>query len=127
MADNANYANSAGSVAWSNVTGKPSIPVSPNAYLTQTWHSGSSWYRKYSDGFIIQGGFANGSAGQTYSFPIPFSNNQWTMGVVAELDAANSSALVMKISQMTNSSFYGTKCYGSAYANFNARYVAFGY
>lgn len=28
----------------------------PSAYVTQTWRSGASWYRKYSDGFIIQGG-----------------------------------------------------------------------
>lgn len=26
------------------------------AYITQTWHNDSSWYRKYSDGFIEQGG-----------------------------------------------------------------------
>ena len=27
----------------------------PNAYVTKTWHSGTSWYRVWSDGFIEQG------------------------------------------------------------------------
>ena len=31
------------------------IPT-PNAYVTKTWHSGTSWYRVWSDGFIEQGG-----------------------------------------------------------------------
>lgn len=29
----------------------------PNAYITKTWRSGSSWYRIWSDGWIEQGGF----------------------------------------------------------------------
>lgn len=28
----------------------------PSAYVTKTWHSGTSWYRVWSDGFIEQGG-----------------------------------------------------------------------
>ena len=28
----------------------------PNATVVQTWRSGASWYRKWSDGFIEQGG-----------------------------------------------------------------------
>ena len=28
----------------------------PKAYITGTWHSGTSWYRVWSDGFIEQGG-----------------------------------------------------------------------
>lgn len=32
------------------------VPV-PKAYITQTWKSGSNWYRVWSDGFIEQGGY----------------------------------------------------------------------
>lgn len=32
-----------------------------SAYITETWSDGTSWYRKYSDGFIEQGGVANGA------------------------------------------------------------------
>lgn len=28
----------------------------PKAYVTETWHSGTSWYRVWNDGFIEQGG-----------------------------------------------------------------------
>ena len=31
----------------------------PNATVVQTWRSGASWYRKWSDGFIEQGGLYN--------------------------------------------------------------------
>ena len=40
---------------YSDLSGRPSIPATPNAYVTQTWRSGTSWYRKWSDGFIEQG------------------------------------------------------------------------
>ena len=33
----------------------------PNAYVTNTWHSGTSWYRVWSDGFIEQGGSCTSS------------------------------------------------------------------
>ena len=33
-----------------------SLPATPKAYVTATWKSGSNWYRKWSDGFIEQGG-----------------------------------------------------------------------
>ena len=33
----------------------PSGPI-PNAYVIETWHNGYNWYRKWSDGFIEQGG-----------------------------------------------------------------------
>lgn len=28
----------------------------PNAYVVETWRSGSNWYRRWSDGFTEQGG-----------------------------------------------------------------------
>lgn len=77
-ADTATKATSADSVAWANVTGKPSIPTTPNAYVTATWASGFNWYRKWSNGFIEQGGVATGlnlsNAGGSITLPVPFSN-----------------------------------------------------
>lgn len=48
------------------------------AYITQTWKSsnGLSWYRKWSDGFLEQGGvmqMARGATTRTISFNAPFS------------------------------------------------------
>lgn len=33
-----------------------SLRDKPTAHITTTWHSGTSWYRKWSDGWIEQGG-----------------------------------------------------------------------
>lgn len=45
------------------------------------WHSGSSWYRKYADGFIMQGGCTGGSGNTDFiiSLPIAFSNTQYVL------------------------------------------------
>lgn len=38
----------------------------PKAYVTATYRSGSSWYRKWSDGFIEQGGHCGNSGTQSF-------------------------------------------------------------
>lgn len=45
------------------------------SYISETWKSGQSWYRKYSDGFIEQGGFISiGSSSEvTTTFFVPFT------------------------------------------------------
>lgn len=45
------------------------------SYISETWKSGRSWYRKYSDGFIEQGGFISiGSPSEvTTTFFVPFT------------------------------------------------------
>lgn len=83
-AQSAKTADSANSVPWSGVSSKPSTftpsshthptsqiqgigsyvtqtqmqeAIKKSVGITQTYDAGSSWYRVYSDGFIIQGGF----------------------------------------------------------------------
>lgn len=55
-----------------------SVIPKPNAYVTTTWHSGTSWYRVWSDGFIEQGGHGTGSV---CNFSKPFSNIDYTFNV----------------------------------------------
>lgn len=50
----------------------------PNAYVTQTWRSGTKWYRVWSDGWIEQGGHGTGG---TCPFNKPFSNTNYTFNV----------------------------------------------
>lgn len=50
----------------------------PNAYVTQTWRSGTKWYRVWSDGWIEQGGHGTGG---TCTFNKPFSNTNYTFNV----------------------------------------------
>ena len=77
-ANSAKVADTANSVAWSNVTGRPSIPSSPDAYVTKSWKSDTNWYKKWSNGLIEQGGYIEVVSGSsdnvTVSLPIPFSN-----------------------------------------------------
>lgn len=49
--------------SYNDLSNKPSIPSSPRAYVTSTWRSDYSWYRKYSDGWIEQGGKATEKTG----------------------------------------------------------------
>lgn len=50
-------------------------------YVTNTWVSGSNWCRKYSDGWIEQGGefTKNRDTNITVTFPIAFSNTNYTI------------------------------------------------
>lgn len=50
----------------------------PNAYVTQTWRSGTKWYRVWSDGWIEQGGHGTGG---TCTFNKSFSNTDYTFNV----------------------------------------------
>ena len=50
----------------------------PNAYVTQTWRSGTEWYRVWSDGWIEQGGHGTGG---TCTFNKSFSNTNYTFNV----------------------------------------------
>ena len=72
----------------------------PNAYVTKTWHSGTSWYRVWSDGFIEQGGVA--TVGDHYyaplTFPHPFSNTNYSISGYNEETQADSSVIGVKLS-----------------------------
>lgn len=55
-----------------------SLILKPNAYVTKTWHSETSWYRVWSDGWIEQGGHGTGG---TCTFNKSFSNTEYTFNV----------------------------------------------
>ena len=65
------------------------------AYITQTWVQDTYWYRKYSDGFIEQGGITSysGYGRQNVSLPIAFSEAKYILNVnaVARLSASGTS------------------------------------
>lgn len=78
-ANSAKVADTANSVAWSNVTGRPSISSSPAVYVTTVENKGTMWYRKWSNGFIEQGDptWKRG----TISFGWPFKSKPCVMCV----------------------------------------------
>lgn len=54
---------------------------STRAVLTSTWNQGTSWYRKYSDGWIEQGGefTKNRDTNTTVTFPVAFKDTNYTI------------------------------------------------
>lgn len=50
-------------------------------YVTETWNKGTSWYRKWSDGWIEQGGeFTKArDTNITVTFPVAFKNTDYTI------------------------------------------------
>lgn len=84
-------ANAAGNVTLT-------IPAVPKAYVTTTYSSGTSWYRKYSDGWIEQGGvsavISDGSTSIT--FPTKFSNTNYTVLSIARHPTSNSSITTVR-------------------------------
>lgn len=63
---------------YNDLSNKPTIPASPDIYVTQSGSSGSNRYRVWSNGFIEQWGLLNGSGGGgTVTFPKRFSNTTY--------------------------------------------------
>ena len=52
------------------------VTLGKGVYITQTWKSGTSWYRVWSDGYIEQGGFTTTS--NAVSLPKPFTTTNYT-------------------------------------------------
>lgn len=77
----------------------------PKAYVTKTWHSGTSWYRVWSDGFIEQGGRVNAVAYDSktkyVTFMIPMSSTNY-FAVSNPLDSMHSTGdLSSRVSLLT--------------------------
>ena len=60
--------------------------------IVSSWSDGSNWYRKYSDGFIIQGVRVLQSAEKpTITLPCPFSNSNYIAVVTSHETSSTSS------------------------------------
>lgn len=68
---------------YNDLTNKPAIPANPNAYVTETWYRGPSWYRVWSDGWIEQGGTKAGAlfsgTSQTLTLHKAYKNASYTI------------------------------------------------
>lgn len=80
----------------------------PKAYVTSAWRSGAQWYRRWSDGWLEQGGrltlevYAGGNDPfGSFSLPAAFSNATYTTVVTGEGGYGNSALKV--VSQTTSS------------------------
>lgn len=73
------------------------------AYITKTWSSGTSWYRKYSDGWIEQGGefTKNRDTNIAVTFPVAFRNTDYTIAT-SQYAPHSSNPLTSTFSSKTN-------------------------
>lgn len=75
----------------------------PNAYVTKTWHSGTSWYRKWSDGWVEQGGRITTNT-TTISFHTAFKDTNYTI-TVSQNSSASANVSRVAISARATSNF----------------------
>lgn len=83
--------------------GYNSLRDKPKAHITATWHSGTSWYRKWSDGWTEQGGRITTST-TTISFPTTFKDTNYTI-TVSQNDSASANVSRVAISARATSNF----------------------
>lgn len=81
---------------YNDLRNKPSMPATPNAYITETHRDGSQWYRKWSDGLIEQGGTHSGF-GHNITFPTPFSTTSYAISGWAGRTSSDKVYAVMTI------------------------------
>ena len=85
------YVTNSGSVEADDLALVPLNLNKPKAYVTKTWRSGAQWYRRWSDGWLEQGGrlklevwTGGGDPDRTFSLPTAFSNATYTTVVTGE-------------------------------------------
>lgn len=90
---------------YNDLSNKPTIPASPDIYVTQSGSSGSNRYRVWSNGFIEQWGLLNGSGGGgTVTFPKRFSNTTYIFVVTPNEEATSGTWFAWGTGEKTKSS-----------------------
>lgn len=90
---------------YNDLTNKPTIPASPDIYVTQSGSSGSNRYRVWSNGFIEQWGLLNGSGGGgTVTFPKQFSDTRYIFVVTPNEEGTSGQWFAWATSKKTTSS-----------------------
>ena len=81
------------------------VTLGVGVYLKETWKSGTSWYRVWSDGYIEQGGRSSGSV--TTSFVKPFSNTPNVIAGIGTItdSSCNSTVYVNTVSTVSFSTY----------------------
>ena len=90
---------------YNDLRNKPSMPATPNAYITETYRDGSQWYRKWSDGLIEQGG-VHYDYDHDITFPTPFSGTNYAIsGWVGRTDRHIYPVMTVVVYERTTASF----------------------
>lgn len=90
---------------YNDLSNKPTIPASPDIYVTQSGSSESNRYRVWSNGFIEQWGLLKGSGGGgTVTFPKRFSNTTYIFVVTPNEEGTSGQWFAWGTSKKTESS-----------------------
>lgn len=103
--------------------------VKPARYVTEKWSSGTSWYTKYSDGWVEQGGWVDiTSCNQngTVTFPVAFVDTNYTVVTTGGRKDGNGNG-EMHLCNKTNTNFTYHMTSGSSYWANYAQWYACGY
>lgn len=74
-------------------------------YVTETFNDGANWYRKWSDGWVEQGG--RGTTGSTKTFYLPFSDTSYLFIPAFKLDSTgNAWGITIRSGSFTTTSVY---------------------
>lgn len=89
------------------------VLVGDVAVVIESYVNGFNWYRKWSDGFIEQGGIIDNDVQlETVTLLVPFINTNYT--VVTAIEAGGSNVYVANIYSKTKTQVQLKKFYGSS-------------
>jgi hypothetical protein len=94
--------------SYNDLSNKPAIPAAPKAYITETWVSGTSWYHKYSNGWIEQGGVLTNQSTNGASIPVTLHKEMANTNYVVKLDRKNQANNITTNSQLASNSYTTT-------------------
>ena len=107
------------SISSVNSTLSAKLSKSETKYITATWSSGTSWYRKYSDGWVEQGGRIVGGNSAQVTFHVPFKNTNYT--IRTQWNGGKSSTFFPSDMTLSNITTTGFTCPGNSGTNVKQR------
>ena len=94
------------------------------AYITQTWHDGTSWFRRYSDGWIEQGGefLKYRDTNITVTFPVAFRDTNYTIATSQYAPMSGNSPICNFSDKLTTGLTHNMGSWGSKWGWFACGY-----
>lgn len=76
-----------------------------NIYITDTYSNGNNWYRKYSNGWVEQGGYMNGLYDARVTLHVPMKNTNYTVLTGKNYAGSTSSSAAINVYSKTTTNF----------------------
>lgn len=76
-----------------------------NIYITDTYSKDKNWYRKYSNGWVEQGGYVSGAVDASVSLLVPMKDTNYMILTSKSTDSYDSGSPVINTYNKTTTSF----------------------